>query len=364
MNMYKLLRPVLFISDPEWAHNRSLLMLKWIGRNAWISDFVQIRYACKDARLSQEYFGLRFPNPVGLAAGFDKNGVGISAAQNLGFGFLEIGSVSNGASAGNPNRPRLHRIPKDKGIIVFYGVPNEGARQVASRIDQHGLEIPLGVNLVETNTGKEWTAEETINDIVSAIGPFIGVADYLTLNLNCPNTTGGLGPFEQKQYLTSLLQAIGKYDHLPPVWLKVTATTEEAVIDHYTETADPYSFVKGFIFNLPPGNPYQLRTPSRKLEKMRGAVSGLPTQPFMDQTIQKWYQRIDKSRWLIIGSGGVFSAEDAYRKIKLGASLIQIYTAMIYEGPGLVKRINQGLLRLMQAEGVNHISEVIGAGES
>jgi dihydroorotate dehydrogenase (fumarate)/dihydroorotate dehydrogenase len=361
MNLYQsILRPLLFTIDPERAHNQALRRLQWAGDRPAVLSWMDRMFSFEDDRLAQDYFGLHFPNPIGLAAGFDKNGVGIEAMQHLGFGALEIGSVSNGASAGNPIRPRLFRIPKDKGTIVFYGVPNDGAEKIANRIRDNRLRIPLGINLVETNTGKAWTAAETIEDMVRAAQPFLGIADYFALNLNCPNTAGGEGPFEDRAQLIDLLQGYRDYPDMAPTFLKVTATSEERMIDHYLEAAADFDFVKGIIFNLPPGNPYQLKTDKRKLAKMKGAVSGLPTQARMDHAIQTWRRRMDKKRWIIIGSGGIFTAEDAYRKIKLGASLLQLYTAMIYEGPGVVKQIKQGLVRLMEQDGVRHISEVAG----
>lgn len=350
----------MFQQDPEWMHNQTLSTLHWVGNIPFSKPLLKSNFTYKDEKLSQSFFGLPFENPIGLAAGFDKNGLSLKAMQHLGFGFLEIGSISNGASEGNPMRPRLFRIPDDKGTIVFYGVPNDGAEKIAKRLKNTPLNIPLGVNLVETNTGKEWSVAETIEDMALAAKPFLGHADYLALNLNCPNTTGGKGPFEVKSQLIDLLQAYQEYPDIPPMFLKVTATTDEEKMEHYLTAAEGFDFVKGFIFNLPPGNPYQLKTSKEKLMKMKGAVSGMPTQERMNETIQTWYKYMDKKRWILIGGGGVFNAEDAYHKIKLGASLLQLYTALIYEGPGLLKKINKNLVKLMERDGVKHISDVIG----
>lgn len=361
MNLYKsILRPLLFTTDPERAHNQTLRRLQWAAGRPAVLSWMDRAFVFEDDRLAQDYFGLHFANPIGLAAGFDKNGVGNEAMQYLGFGALEIGSVSNGASAGNPKRPRLFRIPKDRGTIVFYGVPNDGAEKIAARIRDQRLRIPLGVNLVETNSGEAWTPAQTIEDMVRAAKPFVGIADYFALNLNCPNTAGGEGPFEDRAQLIDLLQGYQNYPDMAPTFLKVTATSEERMIDHYLEAAADFDFVKGVIFNLPPGNPYQLKTSKRKLASMKGAVSGLPTQARMNRAIETWYRRMDTKRWIIIGSGGIFTAEDAYWKIKLGASLLQLYTALIYEGPGVVREIKQGLAGLMERDGVRHVSEVIG----
>ncbi|GJM28279.1 MAG: dihydroorotate dehydrogenase 2 [Cyclobacteriaceae bacterium] len=309
--------------------------------------------------LNQEYFGLNFKTPVGLAAGFDKNGYAVKALQHLGFGYLEIGSISNRPSAGNQTRPRLFRIPQDRGIIVNYGVPNDGAKSIAHALRDIKLSIPLGVNVVETNTGSSCPVEETIEDIIQAVQPFTSLASYISVNLNCPNTNGEQ-PFDEKANLMALLNAFNHIRDIPPLLLKVTVTSDPVKIDGFLDVASQFDFVKGFIFNLASGNPHHLKTSSVKLDKMSGAVSGLPVKTVMNQAIKSWYRMIDPNQWIIIGSGGIFEAQDAYEKIKLGASLLQLYTSLIYEGPGVVNNINKGLLLLMERDGIKNIAEAIG----
>jgi dihydroorotate dehydrogenase (fumarate)/dihydroorotate dehydrogenase len=320
-------------------------------------------FAHEDKRLQVEVAGLRFANPLGLAAGFDKNGRAIRALAALGLGFVEIGSISAYASEGNA-RPRLFRLPLDEAIIVNYGVPNDGAEVVARRVGAQPLAVPLGVNLVETNTGKSLAAAAVVAEFVEAVRPFCGCADYIALNLNCPNTTGGISPFDDAGLLQALMQEYAGLENLPPVFLKFTAHADGRRMEAVLNAVDAFPFVKGFIFNLPPGKNYALHTPSALTDLMPGTLCGAPTRALMDEALRFWYQHIDRQRHIIIGSGGVRTAADAYRKIRLGASLLQLYTAFVFQGPGLLRRLNRGLVELMQRDGLTHIGQAVGLDNS
>lgn len=381
MSLYRLLRPVLFGLDPEWIHRVTLSAVGAAGRMPPVRGLLRGLFATDDPRLRVEAGGLAFPNPVGLAAGFDKNGVAIEGLASAGFGFVEVGSVSAYPSAGNPGRPRLFRVPEDESIVVNYGVPNDGAEAVARRFASSGqpgqpsqpgqpglhgqsrLPVPLGINLVETNTGKPADADEVVDELIVAVRPFIGLADYVTLNLNCPNTTSGRSPFDDPDTLGSLLSGYARYDAMPPTFLKVVPTTDPGTIEGTLAAMDPFPFVKGIVFGLPTGKPYDhLKTPRRQLDAMPGTLCGRPVRALIDASIQAWYPRMDRDRHVIVGTGGIFTAEDVYRKIRLGATIVQLYTALIYHGPGLVKRINRGLCRLMSRDGLSRISDAVGVG--
>ncbi|MCY3714321.1 MAG: quinone-dependent dihydroorotate dehydrogenase, partial [Gemmatimonadetes bacterium] len=283
---------------------------------------------------------------------------------SAGFGFVEVGSVSAHPSAGNPERPRLFRVPEDRAIVVNYGVPNDGADAVARRFASARPSVPLGINLVETNTGRPAGAEgaeEVVEELIAAMRPFLGLADYATLNLNCPNTTSGQSPFDDPGTLGSLLSGYAGYDTMPPTFLKVVPTTDPATIEGTLAAMDPFPFVKGIVFGLPTGKPYDsLKTPPQVLDRMPGTLCGRPTRALIDASIQAWYTRMDHDRHVIVGTGGIFTVEDVYRKIRLGATLVQVYTALVYHGPGLVKRINRGLLRLMDRDGLDRITDAVG----
>ena len=361
MSLYGLLRPLFFRLDPEWIHRATLSAVGAAGRIPPVRGLLRGLLAVDDPRLRVEAGGLSFPNPVGLAAGFDKNGIAMEGLAAAGFGFVEVGSVSAHPSAGNPERPRLFRVPEDEAIVVYYGVPNDGAEAVARRFAS-GLAVPLGINLVETNTGRPAGADEVVEELVAAMRPFLGLADYATLNLNCPNTTLGESPFDDPDTLRSLLAGYGHYESMPPTFLKVVPTTDPATIEGTLAAMDPFPFVKGIVFGLPTGKPYEnLRTPARVLDRMPGTLCGRPAGGLIDASIRAWYRRMDRGRHVIVGTGGIFTAEDAYKKIRLGATLVQVYTALVYHGPGLVKRINRGLGRLLARDGFDRVSDAVGA---
>ena len=360
MSFYtRCLRPLLFRCDAEGIHDRTLALGERVGSSAWGRRTLQRLFAFADARLHTQVAGIHFANPLGMAAGFDKNGRVIEALSALGFGFVEIGSVSAHASPGNPP-PRLFRLPRDGAIVVNYGVPNEGAAVVGPRVAQRPTAAPLGVNLVETNTGRPSQPEGVVAEFAAAVKPFIGRADYIALNLNCPNTTGGASPFDAGPHLGDLMREYAALEGLPPVFLKFTAHTDPARAERLLEVIEPFALVKGFIFNLPPGKPYQLRSPGELVDAMPGTLCGKPVQTMIDQTISYWYGRMDRRRYRLIGTGGITAAGDAYRKIRLGASLVQLYTGLVYEGPGLVRRINEGLVALLERDGLTSIEEAVG----
>lgn len=354
-----LLRPLLFRLDPERAHEAALSAASAAGASALGRAALRSICGFEDERLATEVAGLRFPNPLGLAAGFDKNGRAVQALSCLGPGHVEIGSVSARPSRGNP-KPRLFRLPADEAIVVNYGVPNDGAAAVARRVSDRTMAVPLGVNLVETNSGRPAAADEVVAELVEAAGAFAGPADYLTLNLNCPNTTAGASPFDEPAAVAVLLAELAAVDGLPPVFLKITARTDPPFIEAFLEAVDPFPRVAGFLFNLPPGKDYDLRTPAAVVDPLPGTLCGPPARGLLDETVRAWYGRIDRRRHRIIGSGGIASAEDAWRKIRLGASLLQLYTGLVYHGPGLVRRINRGLVRLLEADGLSHVGEAVG----
>ncbi len=360
MGLYRhIARPLLFRCDPEWIHERTLMFGERVGASAAGRNLLKGLFAFADARLATEVGGLHFANPLGMAAGFDKNGRVIQGLAAMGFGFVEVGSVSAHPSAGNP-RPRLFRLPLDEAVVVNYGVPNDGAVAVAARVSGRTTEAPLGINLVETNTGQPIAPDEVVAEFVEAVKPFVQRADYIALNLNCPNTTGGVSPFDSGGYLSDLMREYASIDGLPPVFLKFTAHSDPERMDRVLEAVDPFDFVKGFIFNLPSGKNYALKSPAQLVDPLPGTLCGKPVREMIDETVRFWYGRIDRKRHKIIGVGGIGSAEDAYRKIRLGASLVQLYSALVFNGPGIVRRVNSGLVQLLERDGFAQLAEAVG----
>lgn len=366
MSPYRaLLRPLLFRADAERVHGLVIRAAELASSSTWLCSSVERRHAVDSDLLAVEIGELRFRSPLGLAAGFDKSARAVTFLAALGFGHVEVGSISAEPSAGNP-KPRLFRIPLDRGIVVNYGLPNDGVDRVARRLAGLCACAPVGVNIVSTNRGPAAAAqsdEAVIGDYLESVRRLEPVADYLCLNLSCPNTREGRGFFHEPARLTRLLQGldalrgrgVGK-----PLFLKVAPFQSVADLEAFLATVEPARSVTGFSINLPPGKPAGLTTPASELSAMPGAVSGPIAAAAADWTLRELYRRMDRSRYRLIGSGGVFTAEDAYRKIRLGASLVQLMTALIYEGPGVAVSITRGLARLLEADGVRHVAQAVG----
>lgn len=352
------LRPLLFRLEAEQAHRLALQAAARFGRFAVARQLGDDH----DPRLQTKIAGLNFPNPLGLAAGFDKSGTAIEALAGLGFGSIEIGSVSLDPSDGNP-RPRLWRLPEDRAIVVHYGLPNEGAEAVSRRLAPLRLTVPLGINIVKTNRGKAAppeTARQIITEYAEAARCFAPHADYLTFNLSCPNTEDGRDFFADAGHLRDWLAAIAELNLGKPVFLKVSPLGGIAAIEQLLQAVEPHAFVSGFMFNLAPVKPDGLKTADHVWRAMPGAVSGPPSSALTDTCIAETFRRMDRSRFVIIGAGGIFTAEDAYAKIRLGASLVQLLTALVYEGPGVVRRILRGLPPLLERDGLRQINDAVG----
>lgn len=384
----QLIRPLLFRCDPEWVHQASVRACQLAGATAPTRFLLRRFRPPHDARLRCQVAGLNFANPLGLAAGWDKNGTALPGLRQLGLGAIEIGSISARPSNGNPGK-RLHRLTADQAILVHYGVPNAGADAVAEQLaaadrttrrrtrpslagDFGGdadsdADVRLGINLVATNDAQ--TCQASFADIVadychsfSQLAPW---ADYVTLNLSCPNAAGHGVRFSSATEITQLLEMLAAHiDQQPacdkPVFLKLLPNWEPAALDPLIAACEPFPFLRGFMFNLPAGQPTNLRTPLPQRQGLAGAVSGPPVRAHMLRCIRSLYSRLPANRFVIIGGGGIMSAEDAYETIRQGASLIQIYTALIYAGPRVIQEINRGLLELLDRDGLEHIQAAVG----
>lgn len=360
MGAYKaLLRPLLFQVDPETTHHAAMSL----GSSLGFAAPALRTLAVSDPRLETSMAGLNFPSPVGLAAGFDKNGHAVEALAGLGFGFIEVGSVSASFSPGN-KRPRLFRLPQDRAIVVAYGVPNDGADAVAARLKNVRLPVPLGINIVTTNHGPGSPPEKDdaiIADYMHAARVLAPHADYLMFNLSCPNTQDGKDFFADRPRLDAWLAALSAERLTLPVFLKVSPLGGVAAIEQLLAAAEPHDVIRGFMFNLPPVKPEQHLTSPRAIwETMPGAVSGPPSAPLLDACLRECYKRMDRTRYTLFASGGISTGADAYRKIRMGASLVSLYTALIYEGPLVVRRVTQELLALMSRDGLKSVADAVG----
>lgn len=300
-------------------------------------------------RLAVDALGLHFPNPVGLAAGFDKNAEVPAAMAKLGFGFVECGTVTPRPQAGNP-RPRLFRLAEDGGVINRMGFNNDGMQVAADNLQRRGRGI-VGINV-----GANKDSADRIADYVRTFVLLAPLANYVTVNVSSPNTPGLRG-LQNKDELRRLLAAItDARSGGVPILLKIAPDLDDAALDEIAEVTLA-SGIEGLIVS----NTTIARPPLRSANaSQQGGLSGRPLFAPSTEILRKMRQRVG-NRIVLVGVGGIASGADAYAKIRAGASLVQLYTALVYEGPGLVARIKQELLDLLVRDGFRNISDAIGA---
>jgi len=362
--MYRLIRPLLFRLDAETAHG-------WGVRAARLGQAVggvtRALFPRADARLAQTVWGLRFTSPVGLAAGFDKNAALVDFWADLGLGFAEVGSVSAQPSTGNP-KPRAFRLPADRALVNRMGLNNDGAEAVAQRLAQ--TERPrgfvLGVNVAKTHS-PDILGDAGIDDFRQSVQALVPHADYLALNVSCPNTAEGK-TFETPEALDALLSAVMEEvqsaPDAPPTLVKLSPPTvggvDAGAIDELVRISLDHD-IAGFIATNTASDRAGLATEAKRLDAIgRGGLSGRPLADRATALVRHLY-RTTGGAVPLIGVGGVDSAEVAYRRIRAGATLVQVYTGLVYEGPGLVGRIHGGLVRLLDRDGLGTLAEAVGA---
>jgi dihydroorotate dehydrogenase len=361
--MYRLLRPILFCLEAERAHRLALGVARGLQPlSPWL---VQPFLAFEDSALAVTCWGITFPNPIGLAAGMDKNALLVRFWEAIGLGFVEIGSVSALPSPGNP-QPRLFRLPEDRALINRMGLNNDGAVRIAQRLARLRHYRPLGINLAKTHDPK-LLGEAAIADFCESFRRLAPLADYVTLNISCPNTAEGK-TFEDPEALNALLQAIfalrRELGLSVPVLLKLSPlpsgqTVFDSLLEELVAVAKAHG-VAGFIAINTATDRQGLQTNPTVVARIGpGGLSGAPLAQ-RARSLLFYLYRLTEGRLPLISVGGIDSAEEAYARIRAGASLVQLYTGLVYEGPGLVRRIKQGLLRFLERDGFGSLSEAIG----
>ena len=357
----KFIRPLLFIGDPEKTHEHMLAVL---SKMTPLEGVMEQIFSVQDSRLRVKVDSLTFPNPVGLAGGFDKNGIAVRTIAGFGFGFMEIGAVTALAQPGNP-KPRLYRLPEDQALINRLGFNNEGAAAIAERLralreNDKPLKIPLGINL---GRSKIVETKDAVADFLSAFDKLFSFGDFFTLNVSSPNTPQ-LRDLQEKNLLQGLLQAIQERNRdlavragvkPKPILVKIAPDMEFSQADDILEVALAEK-ISGLIATNATAF---LRETLTSGSKEPGGLSGKPLKSLATSFVRHLYRAVG-GKLPIIGVGGIFTADDAYEKIKAGATAVQIYTGFVYEGPAAVKRINQGLIRLMERDGYRSIAEAVG----
>ena len=356
-------------SDPETAHRQMLQTLNNLESNrhsVWGSlaiKQIEKSFCVRDPRLQQILWGLDFNNPFGLAAGFDKNGTAAGMWSSFGFGFAELGAVTLHSQSGNP-RPRMFRLPEDKAALNRMGANNLGAAVMADTLTQiwkrQPHKIPIGINLCKSKIA---SLEDAAADYVGSFEYLRDVADYFVVNVSSPNTPGlrSLQAVEQLEPILSGLQTANTQHK--PILIKIAPDLDWQDIKEILNTATDYNLAgviatnttirrNGLKTNI-------LKETGKSIKDEAGGISGLPVKQRSTEIIRFIYRETG-GKLPIIGVGGIFNAEDAWEKIIAGASLLQVYTGWIYEGPWMVKQVLSGLLSKLEEKGLDNISEAIG----
>jgi len=346
--MFSILRPFLFNIDPETSHDLAIKSLKF---NPLPSKMFEVE---DEQMLKIQLLGKNFPNPVGLAAGFDKSAEAYNSLLKLGFGFVEVGTVTPLKQFGNP-KPRIFRLEGDGALINRLGFNNDGIEIIKNRIKSDGKKGILGINI-----GPNKDTKDQKNDFCLGLKNFFDIADYITINISSPNTEG-LRDFHDQEKLKDLLLALNKIKkenktHIP-LLLKVSPDIQDNHISEIVDVATKSDISAIIITNTTDGNRDNLKSEIKE----QGGLSGEPLQQISTNMIKKFYKKLN-GKIPIIGVGGVNSGKSAYEKIIAGASLLQLYTGFIYRGPSAAKDIKKELIQILKAEGIKNIEDAVGKG--
>ena len=342
--MYKtIIRPILFCFDPEKVHYFTFSVIRNLSKLPGIKGVIKSLYMVEDKRLERQLFGLTFKNPVGLAAGFDKNAVLYNELANFGFGFIEIGTVTPKAQEGNPKK-RLFRLKEDNGIINRMGFNNEGLQAAITQLKKNKGQLIIGGNIGKnTQTLPEDYTKDYL-ECFNALHPYV---DYFVLNVSCPNV-GSHAKLNDKDYLLELISSVQKanatFSKQKPILLKIAPDLNTVQLDEIIELIAETN-LDGVIASNTSIDRTGLKTSEQRLSDIgNGGLSGKPIKEKSTKVIQYLAEKSNKA-FPVIGVGGIHSAEDALEKLEAGADLVQVYTGFIYEGPSLIKRINKALLK-------------------
>ncbi len=342
--IYKnVLKPIFFSIDAETAHHRVFSLIKLTVSIGVVSNIVKKLYQKKHKSLEREVFGIKFPNPVGLAAGFDKDGKLISELSAFGFGFIEVGTVTPKPQEGNP-KPRLFRLPNDHALINRMGFNNEGLDKLVGRLKRRDRSIIVGGNI---GKNKLTPNEEALSDYIKCFDSLFNYVDYFVVNVSSPNTPN-LRALQDKEPLKAILSSLQERNNKnsnanKPILLKIAPDLTNEQLDDIVEIVQETK-IAGVIATNTTIDRSGLKTQKQDVEKIgQGGLSGVPVKKRSTEVIRYLNNRSNNS-FPIIAVGGIFNADDAIEKLNAGASLVQVYTSFIYEGPSLIKNINKGLI--------------------
>ena len=349
MGAYDLLKPALFRLPPETAHGLTHRLMR-TAQATPVTDLLRDRFVVDDPRLRVEAFQNEFPNPVGVAAGFDKNAEIPRALAALGFGHVEVGGVTAERQPGNP-RPRLFRLREDEALINRMGFNNEGADRVGKRLDREPLpEVPVGINIGKS---KSTPLADAADDYQYTYERVAEAGDYFVVNVSSPNTPG-LRELQDRAALEEILDALATAG-ADPLLVKLSPDLPEPAVEDALGVVDDLGLDGVIATNTTTTRPNSLQSPQ---QAERGGLSGKPIASMATERVRFVAERTDVP---VIGVGGVSDAKSAYEKIRAGASVVQLYTALVYEGPALAREINEGVLDLLERDGFDSVQDAVGA---
>ena len=349
MNGYDLVKPALFALPPETAHRVTHRLLRSVQHTV-VEDVLRDRYTVDDDRLRTAAFGLEFDTPVGVAAGFDKNAELPAILTALGFSHVEVGGVTAERQPGNP-RPRLFRLPEDGALVNRMGFNNEGADRIGARLDDADLpDAPVGINIGKS---KSTPLDDAVDDYRYTYERVADAGDYFVVNVSSPNTPG-LRELQNRESLERILGGLVDAG-ADPLLVKLSPDLAAPAIEEALAVVDDLDLAGVVATNTTVERPPGLQNPNKA---ERGGLSGKPIEERATGTIKFIAERTDVP---VVGVGGITDAEGAYRKIRAGASVVQLYTGLVYEGPGLARDINRGLLDLLERDGFDSVEEAVGA---
>lgn len=360
--LYKnILRRIIFLFNSETIHDFTTALGGFLGKFKLLRNLTKIFLDFENESLAQKINNIYFKNPIGLAAGFDYQAKLIEILPSIGFGFGTVGTITNKPYQGNP-KPRLGRLVKSRSLMVYKGFKNEGIRKIVKKLKNKKLESPVGLSIGKTNSQKDnMTQNDAVLDIVSSFeiaeNANLKIA-YYELNISCPNLYGNVTFYTQGN-LDKLLKSVTKLNLKKPIFIKMPISKSDKEILEMLRVIVKFP-INGIIFGNTQTNRKDKSFNQEELRKYPlGNFSGKPTEKRSNELIQLAYKKYGK-KLTIIGCGGVFSGKDAYRKIRLGASLVQLITGLVFEGPQLASQINWELNENLKKDGFKQISEAIG----
>lgn len=360
----KLAKPVLFSFSPDTAHAMTIKFLSLAGGVPGVARTVRAFSVRRHPELEMTWKGISFTSPVGLSAGMDKSGQAVALMHSVGFGFTEVGSVTARRCAGNP-KPWFHRLPKTQSLVVHAGLANHGAATVIPRLERLPRRLregfPKVLSVARTNDKRASTDEAGLRDFFVTTKRALKspAVQIIELNISCPNATVG-ERFNDPVLFAELLRRVASLKPTKPIFIKMPIELGWERTKALIDIADASGIVSGLVFGNLKKDRSDVALKDELPDTIKGGLSGLPTQKLSTELIRKTYAEYGE-RFTLVGVGGILTPEDAYEKIKAGATFVEILTGLIMNGPQFVEEVNRGLVRLLKADGYVHISEAVGS---